>query len=146
MGLRPGDKVVSWLTCKDFAESQVLYLACARAGIQVMQVAKDDVQSALSDAKGLVFSPWQMVGEEYRVDKVLELVPELSTTHHGSELHSKAFPTLKHVLQTGHSTIRGTLKFKQVPIFAKVERTSSVKPTLDINNDLPQFVFNVRDS
>jgi acyl-CoA synthetase (AMP-forming)/AMP-acid ligase II len=130
LGLTSQDLLVLWLSRKDATEAFVLQFAALAAGVPVHLVdSEDTLATALSRAKGLVFTPWESCKGEVRADFVLGLLPELKQTQHGSLLKSAKFPGVSQVIQTGHSTIRGTIKLKQLPVFADSSQTSVVKPT-----------------
>jgi hypothetical protein len=130
LGLTSQDLLVLWLSRKDATEAFVLQFAALTAGVPVHLVdSEDTLAAALSRAKGLVFTPWESCKGEVRADFVLGLLPELKQTQHGSLLKSAKFPGVSQVIQTGHSTIRGTIKLKQLPVYADFSQTSVVKPT-----------------
>jgi len=122
MGLAAGDSVAFW-TCKsDTAETMALQLACARAGLQAHLVSSEEgLADSLKEAKALIVSPWVAVKgtTEKRIDVVIKLVPETRTTHWGTPLQSAAFPGLKYIVQLGFSTVRGTIKAKNVGIYGR---------------------------
>ena len=122
MGLGVGDQVAFW-TCKcDTAETLALQLACARAGLKARLVpTSNDLASSLKEAKALVLSPWITMKDsgEKRIDMVIQLIPETRTTHWGTSLNSAAFPGLKYIIQLGFSTIRGTVKAKNVAVYGR---------------------------
>ena len=122
MGLTAGDSVAFW-TCKcDSAETVALQLACARAGLQAHLVpSPEGLADSLKEAKALIVSPWIAVKgtDDKRIDVVIKLVPETRTTHWGTPLQSAAFPGLKYIVQLGFSTIRGTIKAKNVGIYGR---------------------------
>ena len=45
-------------------------------------------------------------------------MPELHSLYPGDELHLKTYPHLKQIIQLGHSTIRGVIKFKDAMVYA----------------------------
>lgn len=45
-------------------------------------------------------------------------MPELHSLYPGDELALKAFPNLKQIIQLGHTTIRGVIKFKDAMVYA----------------------------
>ena len=47
-----------------------------------------------------------------------KLMPELHSLYPGDELSLKAYPHLKQIIQLGHSTIRGVIKFKDSMVYA----------------------------
>lgn len=46
-------------------------------------------------------------------------MPELSSYYPGDQIDLANFPSLKHLMHTGHKTIRGTTKFKENMFYAK---------------------------
>mmetsp|Transcript_9341 Transcript_9341/g.17929 ORF Transcript_9341/g.17929 Transcript_9341/m.17929 type:complete len:332 (-) Transcript_9341:880-1875(-) len=129
LGLSNKDLLVLWLGRKDATEAFILQFGALHAGVPFHLVGNEDLlSSALIRAKGLVFSPWESCQGEARADYVLTLLPELRQTQHGSLLKAAQFPNLQHVIQTGHSTIRGTIKLKQLPVYADFSQTSIPRP------------------
>jgi len=47
-----------------------------------------------------------------------KLMPELHNLYPGDELSLKAYPNLKQIIQLGHTTIRGVIKFKDAMVYA----------------------------
>ena len=45
-------------------------------------------------------------------------MPELNKMYPGDPLKLAAFPHLKHIVQLGHDTIRGVMKFKDIMVYA----------------------------
>ena len=45
-------------------------------------------------------------------------MPELATMYAGDEIALSKYPNLKHVVQTGHSAIRGVNKFRDLAVYA----------------------------
>jgi hypothetical protein len=45
-------------------------------------------------------------------------MPELHSLYPGDELNLKAYPHLKQIIQLGHTTIRGVIKFKDSMVYA----------------------------
>ena len=45
-------------------------------------------------------------------------MPELHNLYPGDELNLKAFPHLKQIIQLGHTTIRGVIKFRDSMVYA----------------------------
>lgn len=75
-----------------------------------------------SGARGLLFSPTCEVDHDgtTRADYVKKLMPELDSLYPGDSLAGKvsAFPNLRQVIQTGHSNIRGVIKYKDSLLYA----------------------------
>ncbi|CAG9329623.1 unnamed protein product [Blepharisma stoltei] len=140
LGLNPGDKVATWLSCKEFPESLILQLACARAGFEIVSLdSTENFESGMKSAKLLIVSPWESWGNNNRIDFVLSQIPEMLKTQSGSSLKSQKYPGLKGIIQTGFSTIRGSLKLKQIPVYAELEETSNSMQNFEIKPNLPLF-------
>ena len=74
---------------------------------------------ASSKAKGLIISPsTEAENGETRQTFMQKLMPELSTMYAGEELNLAKYPHLRHIVQTGHSAMRGVNKFRDLPIYA----------------------------
>mmetsp|Transcript_5109 Transcript_5109/g.5056 ORF Transcript_5109/g.5056 Transcript_5109/m.5056 type:complete len:198 (+) Transcript_5109:391-984(+) len=63
----------------------------------------------------------------------------MSSTQFGSSLKSQKYPGLKGIIQTGFSTIRGSLKLKQIPVYAELEETSNSMKNFEVKPNLPLF-------
>lgn len=118
-GFSKGDKILLWVDQDHSAEVLAAQLGAAKAGVQVIVLSEKDsadaFSSALKDsgASGLIVSPGTHVSEtETRGCILNKVIPELATKNPGDDLSIKAFPNLKRIVQTGHSKIRGTLKYK----------------------------------
>lgn len=140
MGLKPGDKVASWLTCDEFPETLVLQMASARAGLHLLSIGElAELEPALKEAKALFLSPWKTIDQDYRIDYVLKLVPEMRQTYFGNVIKTQNFPNLHHVIQTSHTTIRGSLKMKQIPVYSYSE--SNPLHNFEVKGESPVFTY-----
>jgi hypothetical protein len=120
MGLQPGDSVSTWITCDEAAESNILHLACYKAGLKLLTFSTgQDLDSALATSSALIFSPWEKHEKGYRIDHVLSRVPSLLTTPHGSLVQSSH--KTKYFIQSSFKTIRGTYKLKTIPVYNGAE-------------------------
>jgi len=73
----------------------------------------------------LIFSPTTLdENHDKRANALHSLIPELTSFYPGDEFSCSAFPELKHLIHTGHKTIRGTSKFKESMFYAKMENTN----------------------
>ena len=113
------------------AETATATIGAIKAGLSVVTINEqdslDDVASALksSAAKGLLFSPTTLDSEgNKRANSLHTLIPELSGLYPGDEFSCDAFPELKHLIHTGHKTIRGMSKFKENMFYAKRRHTN----------------------
>lgn len=52
-----------------------------------------------------------------------KLLPELNKLYPGDQLELKQYPDLKHIIQLGHETIRGVLKFRDVMLYANPQQS-----------------------
>ena len=52
------------------------------------------------------------------------MMPELSTMYAGQELNLAKYPHLKHIVQTGHLSMRGVNKFRDLPVYANPAMSS----------------------
>jgi hypothetical protein len=132
-GFVPGDKLMLWIDAEHSAEVAVAQIGALKAGVSITTVdAKDDmhhVGEALehSGAKGLLISPHtKNDGKQQRANILLELIPELSEHFPGQSLSIDNFPNLSNIMHTGHSTIRGTIKFKESLLYTN-PRYSNLK-------------------
>ena len=53
-----------------------------------------------------------------------KMMPELSTMYAGQELNLAKYPHLKHIVQTGHISMRGVNKFRDLPVYANPAMSS----------------------
>lgn len=107
LGFRPGDKLTSWLSNKDYSDSILLKLACARIGLHVHSIVDNSIEEGLGDAKGVVFSPWEQMNGQLRVDYLLDIMPSAPSSN-------QKFPHLKHFIQSGTTTLQGMMKLKDL--------------------------------
>jgi hypothetical protein len=59
-------------------------------------------------------------------------MPELNRLYPGDNLNLKGYPDLKQIIQLGHSSIRGVIKFKDSMVYANPQLT-----TLEIPDNTP---------
>lgn len=65
-------------------------------------------------------------------------MPELHDLYPGDELQLKNFPHLKQIIQLGHVTIRGVIKFKDAMVYANPNISTIFIP--DNNADDQAFI------
>jgi hypothetical protein len=63
-------------------------------------------------------------------------MPELEKLYPGDALKLQNYPLLKCIVQSGHSNIRGTIKFKDSLVYANTKYTSYSLPQNDSSYDL----------
>ena len=130
MGLKQGDLVSTWITCEEAPESNIVHLACYKAGLKLMTFQTgQDLDLALKSSSAFIFSPWEKFENEYRIDHILSKVPTLLTTPTGSLVKSDL--KTKYFIQTGYKTIRGTYKLKTIPVYNGPEVSN---PGFEINH------------
>lgn len=104
-----------------------------KAGVTVVTFEEKNNIGALestlkaSEAKGLIFSPSTQTseGEGNTREKFLrKLMPELEKLYPGDNLDLKNYPHLSQIIQLGHSTIRGTIKYKDAMVYANPKMTT----------------------
>ncbi len=108
------------------AESLVSQMGAIKAGVAVVSFDEKESADALdhalatSGARGLIFSPATEGAEEGETRQTFlqKLMPELSTMYAGDELNLAKYPNLKHIVQTGHTGIRGVNKFRDLAVYA----------------------------
>ena len=134
-GFTPGDRLMLYADQTFSAESLVTQMGAVKAGVSVVSFdEKDDCDAfehalATSKAKGLIFSPSTETSEgQTRQSFLQKLMPELDTVYLGSEISLSKFPHLKHVVQTGHSAMRGVNKFRDLPVYANPAMSSRQIP------------------
>ncbi|CDW74005.1 amp-binding protein [Stylonychia lemnae] len=126
-GYQRGDKLVLWA---DQTNSAELLLGALKAGVAVVVFDEKDSQDALhytlndSDARGILFSPSTEIAHSSNGEHVTrktflqKLMPELHNLYPGDEIALKSYPHLKQIIQLGHHTIRGVIKFKDSMVYA----------------------------
>lgn len=134
-GYNPGDKLLLWVDDENAAEVAVAQIGAIKAGVSIVSVSTHDEINHIGDAlaqsgaQGLMFSPHTKVdGHNQRANLLLELMPELIDHRPGQNLNVDNFPELRNVIHTGHSTIRGTTKFKETLLYTKPNLTTLKLP------------------
>jgi acyl-CoA synthetase (AMP-forming)/AMP-acid ligase II len=124
-GFTPGDKLVLYCDPTNSAESVVTQMGAIKAGIAVVTFDEKDSAEAFdhalatSKAKGLIFSPSTEAGEDQTRKTFLQsMMPELATMYGGQALNLAKYPNLRHIVQTGHSAMRGVNKFRDLAVYA----------------------------
>lgn len=105
-------------------------MGAIKAGVTIVTYQEKDEIDALnqtlkdSGAKGLMFSPQTVISQETngqtvtRQSYLQKLLPELHSLYPGDELQLKNYPNLKQIIQLGHTSIRGVIKFKDAMVYA----------------------------
>jgi hypothetical protein len=105
-------------------------MGAIKAGVTVVAFdEKDNIDAfnqALKDSgsRGLMFSPQTVISQEKNGEQVTrqtflqKLMPELHSLYPGDELSLQNYPELKQIIQLGHTTIRGVIKFKDSMVYA----------------------------
>ena len=72
-----------------------------------------------------MFSPSTVVSQDEKTKSEVtrqtflqKLMPELHGLYPGDELSLKSYPNLKQIIQLGHTSIRGVIKFKDAMVYA----------------------------
>lgn len=135
-GFKTGDKMVLYVDQTQTAESLVAQLGAVKAGVSIVMFDEKESEEALdhalrtSQAKALLISPQTEVGEgATRLSFLQSLMPELKTMYAGEEMQLAKYPHLKHVVQTGHTAMRGINKFRDVAVYANPALSSRQIPT-----------------
>lgn len=102
-----------------------------KAGVSIVTFDEKENIDALtqalkdSNARGFLFSPQTEISNDKETHQhvtrqtfLQKLMPELHNLYPGDELNLKAFPHLKQIIQLGHTTIRGVIKFKDAMVYA----------------------------
>jgi hypothetical protein len=111
-------------------------MGAAKAGVQVVTFSEkndiDSLHSALRDsgARGLYFSPGTEANDngDNRASFINKLMPELDSLYPGDAIKIQAYPMLKQIVQTGHSNMRGVIKFKDSLVYANPAMSSYSLP------------------
>ncbi len=118
-------------------------MGASKAGVTVVTFDEKDSIDSLnqtlkdSGARGLLFSPQTVIsqGEDghniSRETHFRKLLPELHHLYPGDELNLKNYPYLKQIIQVGHQTIRGVIKFKDAMVYANPRLSATELP---VNN------------
>ena len=142
-GYTEGDKLMLWVDQNNSAECLIAQMGAAKSGVTVVTFSEKDncdaFHQALKDsgARGVVFSPdTQADSDTSRQDYLHKLMPELDSLYPGDELKLQNYPMLKQIIQTGHSNIRGTIKYKDSLVYATSEYAGFELPMNDGNSQL----------
>jgi hypothetical protein len=111
-------------------------MGALKAGVTVVTFSEKENRDALhsviadSGARGLIFSPQTKLDDNKgdRESILHKLMPELQSLYPGDELALKAYPDLKQIIQLGHQTIRGVIKFKDSMFYAVPSLSTSQLP------------------
>jgi len=125
-GYSPGDKIVLWMDQDNSAEVLVASMGAAKAGVTLVTFEEKDSQDAFhsvlkdSGARGVYFSPSTVATEagDTRQTFLQKLMPDLEALYPGDSIKLSAYPNLKHIVQTGHKSMRGVIKFKDSLVYA----------------------------
>ena len=123
--------MVMWVDQTNSAEILVAQMGAFKAGVSIVTFDEKDSVDALnhslrdSGARGFMFSPTTVISNNEATHEQMsrktflhKLMPELHSLYPGDELSLKAYPHLKQIIQLGHSTIRGVIKFKDSMVYA----------------------------
>lgn len=133
-----------WVSQEDSAEVLAAQMGAAKAGVTcVVFNEKDDSDAfhmALKDsgARGLLFSPSTAVNEDgdTRQTFLQKLMPGLDALYPGDSLKLQEYPMLKQIIQTGHSNIRGVVKYKDALVYANAALSGFSLPQNDASSTL----------
>jgi len=111
-------------------------MGAAKAGLSIVTFSekdsKDSFHHALKDsgARGIIFSPSTSVDEEggTRQSLLQGLMPELNNMYPGDALNLAEYPSLKQIVQTDHTNMRGVIKFKDVLVYANTSMSGFSLP------------------
>ena len=142
-GYTPGDKIVLWLDQENSAEILTAQMGAAKAGVTCVTFSEKDDMDALhqtlkdSGARGLYFSPATPIdGDVTRKTYLQKLMPELEALYPGDSIKLSNYPLLKSIVQSGHSNIRGTIKFKDSLVYANTKYSTFSLPQNDSSHTL----------
>lgn len=145
-GYTPGDKLLLWVDEEHAAEVAVAQLGAIKAGVSIVAVGQNDEIHHIGDtifqsgANGILFSPHTSLdGRTQRANLLLDLMPELIDHVPGQQLKVDNFPELRNVIHTGHSTIRGTTKFKETLLYTKPNLTTLKLPGTSGNSNAVEY-------
>ena len=111
-----------------------------KAGVSVVTFEEKDESDALnqtlrdSGARGLFFSPQTVIEQDREGNNVTretylkKLMPELHKMYPGDDLDLKNYPHLKQIIQLGHESIRGVIKFKDAMVYANPRLSAQELP------------------
>ena len=82
-------------------------------------------------------SPQTQIGEskETRETFLMKLMPDLNKLYPGDPLEISKYPHLKSVIQLGHKSIRGVIKYKDAMVYA-IPRFTNLSIPENSPNDL----------
>lgn len=128
-----------WVDQTNAAEVLVAQMGAIKAGVTVVTFDEKESIDALnatlkdSQAKGFMFSPATLISQEEnktitRESFLHKLMPELHSLYPGDELALQNYPHLKQIIQLGHNSIRGVIKYKDAMVYANPRLTSQQIP------------------
>ncbi len=120
LGLVPGDRIGIW--SPNNAEWVVTQFATAKAGLILVNINPAYRVFELEYGLNKVGCKALITASEFKssnyVDMLHELAPELDECS-GIDLHAAKLPTLKAIINLSETSIRGMLRFADVPSFAR---------------------------
>lgn len=132
-----GDRIVTWMDKSHVTESATAQIGCLKAGVTIVPYIGDSVDGFLgavedSSAKAAIFSPnGRVEGNIKRAEAIQRELPELSLHYPGDPLTLGSFPALNALIQTGFYTIPGTLKFRDILVYANPFYRTKLLPQID---------------
>lgn len=86
----------------------------------------------------MLFSPQTQIGDkqEARESFLKKLMPELNKLYPGDPIELAKYPNLKSIIQLGHKSIRGVIKYKDTMVYANPRLTNLSIPENSPNDEV----------
>ena len=140
LGLKPGDRLGIW--SPNNAEWVVTQFAAAKAGLILVNINPAyrlfELEYALNkvDSRALITAPSFKSSDYLRM--LRELAPELEAAS-GTDLNAARLPSLRTIICLSDETIRGMLRFQDVPLLANQlhkQRLTQLADELEANDPI----------
>jgi hypothetical protein len=143
LGYKRGDRLLLWADKAYTSEITIAQLGSAKVGVAIVPLLSSsgsDFQSALkdTDARGVILSANTKSGGQKRSEVLYEAFPELENAYSGSPTSFSNYPKLKNVIHLGFHTLPGTIKYRQLLVYANKNFTTHSLPT-DVPGNTPLY-------
>lgn len=141
LGYKPGDRLGLWLEKAHTSEIIASQLGAIKAGVVLTPLCvekSNDLEVLIKESgiRGLIFSPNSKLEENTYSNLLKQTIPELNDSfNNGSALKSSKFTKLEHLIHTGFYSIPGTLKYKQMLVYASKKFNTLALPTFNLKSN-----------
>lgn len=140
-GWKSGDRLLLWIGNNHTSEICAAQIGAAKAGVTIVAAStgsEQDIEKLIGDSQctGILFSPNTKIGETKYSEIIRKLVPETAKTNRGAEWKSSKYPKLRHIIHTGFYSQPGTIKYKQLLLYASKNYNTVKLPEFNASNPL----------